>query len=207
MRIELKPEGIVLVPESDADRSELALWKSAHGDFVFAAIENSGPGVLLQALGPRAEACREPINVTSDSPDPQVRLIANFAATPFILDGAWYASVEAFWQSLRFPPAERARIAKMDGRTAKRESDKRPYGTHVEYQGRAIAVGTFDHWELMRRACLAKFTQNADAGTALLATGERPLIHVVRRDSRTIPGVIMASIWMDLREDLRSERR
>jgi hypothetical protein len=97
MRIELKPEGIVLVPEPDADCSELASWKSAHRDFAFAAVENSGPGVLLQALGPRADACREPINVTSDSPDPQVRLIANFAGTPFILDGAWYASVEAFW--------------------------------------------------------------------------------------------------------------
>jgi predicted NAD-dependent protein-ADP-ribosyltransferase YbiA (DUF1768 family) len=58
----------------------------------------------------------------------------------------------------------------------------------------------------MRRACLAKFTQNADAATALRATGERPLIHVVRRDSRTIPGVVMAAIWMDLRGGLRSER-
>jgi len=36
----------------------------------------------------------------------------------------------------------------------------------------------------------------------LLATGERPLVHHVPRDSRTIPGVIMAEIWMALRSEL-----
>jgi predicted NAD-dependent protein-ADP-ribosyltransferase YbiA (DUF1768 family) len=55
----------------------------------------------------------------------------------------------------------------------------------------------------MRRACRAKFAQNEHAREALLATGERPLVHQVPRDSRTIPGVIMAEIWMALRSELR----
>jgi predicted NAD-dependent protein-ADP-ribosyltransferase YbiA (DUF1768 family) len=73
----------------------------------------------------------------------------------------------------------------------------------VIYGGSEIPVGAYDHWQLMRRACRAKFEQNADARAALLGTGERPIIHVVKHDSRTIPGVIMASIWMALRKNLR----
>jgi predicted NAD-dependent protein-ADP-ribosyltransferase YbiA (DUF1768 family) len=77
------------------------------------------------------------------------------------------------------------------------------YGSHVIYGGNEIQVGAYEHWQLMRRACRAKFEQNADPRNALLGTGERPLIHVVKHDSRTIPGVIMASIWMVLRKSLR----
>src|SRR5262245_23728784 len=130
MKTLLRPDCLVLVPDSDEEHAALAAWKSAHAGVAFAAIENSGAGATLTALGPIAEACREPINVTSDSPDP-IRLIANFAPTPFELDGMRYACVEAFWQSLRFPAGERARIAALAGALAKRESSKQPYGTHI----------------------------------------------------------------------------
>ena len=53
--------------------------------------------------------------------------------SPFELDGARYASVESFWQSLRFPPAERAHIAAFDGARAKQESEAMPYGSHIVY--------------------------------------------------------------------------
>src|SRR5262245_29080037 len=202
MKTLLQPDGLVLVPDTDEERAALAAWKAAHAGFAFAAVDNSGTGATLAALGPQAEACREPINVTSGSPDP-IRLIANFAPTPFELDGERYACVEAFWQSLRFPLAERPRIAALAGPVAKQESEKQPYGSHVVYGEQMIAVGAWDHWQLMRRACAAKFAQNEDARAALLGTGERPLVHRVRRDSRTIPGVIMAEIWMELREHLR----
>ena len=197
-----QPHGLLLVPEFEEERSLLAVWRTEHDDLVFALTENSVAGARLVALGPRAEACREPINVTSSSPDP-IRLIANFASTPFEFDGMRYACVEAFWQSLRFPTEERSRIAAMDGKTAKQVSTKQPYGTHVTYDGKAIPVGTWEHWQLMRRACRAKFEQNDDARATLLATGNRPLVHRVWNDSRTIPGVIMADIWMELRDILR----
>jgi hypothetical protein len=54
----------------------------------------------------------------------------------------------------------------------------------------------------MERACTAKFEQNAKAREALLATAKRPLVHQVRPDSQTIPGVIMAEIWTRIRERL-----
>jgi predicted NAD-dependent protein-ADP-ribosyltransferase YbiA (DUF1768 family) len=202
MKTLLQVNRLVLVPENGDEQVALSSWRARHYNFVFAVSPKSTDGATLVALGPRAEACREPINVTSRSPDP-VRLIANFAPTPFMLDGARYSCVEAFWQALRFPPDERERIASMDGATAKRESVRYPYGASVTYDGRAIPVGTYEHWQLMRQACKAKFEQNENARAALLGTGTRPVVHLVRPDSRTIPGVVMADIWMKLRADLR----
>ena len=203
MKTLLQPNRLVLIPETDDERLALSTWRAEHDGFAFAMQPNSGTGATLAGLGPRLDACREPINVTSMSPEP-IRLIANFAPTPFELDGMRYSCVEAFWQSLRFPVDERPSIARLDGSAAKRESARQPYGTHVIYGGATVPVGAYEHWQLMRRACQAKFQQNGDALDALLGTGERPLIHVVRRDSRTIPGVIMASIWMNVRASARS---
>jgi hypothetical protein len=70
------------------------------------------------------------------------------------------------------------------------------------YEGATCAVGGHGHRSLMLEACRAKFNQNAEARQALLATGNRPLMHRVRRDSKTIPGVAMAEIWMRIRDGL-----
>lgn len=203
MRIVIKPELLVLIPEHGSDAADIEAWKARHAGGVFLLRDDGGEGAVFFPLGRQAEACREPINVHHASPEPQIALIANFAPTPLSLDGNRYACVEAFWQSLRFPVEERSRIAAMDGSAAKQASKDCPYGTHVHYNGRNIPVGTFGHWQLMREACRAKFEQNPQARNALLATGNRPLVHRVRRDSRTIPGVVMAEIWMSLRAKLR----
>jgi hypothetical protein len=54
----------------------------------------------------------------------------------------------------------------------------------------------------MEKACRAKFSQHAAARDALLSTRGRPLVHHVKRDSKNIPGVIMAAIWTRIRERL-----
>jgi predicted NAD-dependent protein-ADP-ribosyltransferase YbiA (DUF1768 family) len=205
MQVLLKNRQIVLIPTDEEMAAELAAWKGAHVGHVLLVREDEGSGVVLAELGPQADACRQPINVTSLASDPAVALIGNFAATPFFLDGEHYASVEGFWQGLKFSDhAERRRVAMTDGAGAKQAGAAQGYGPTVEYQGREVAAGTWDHWQLMRRACEAKFTQHALAREALLATGERPLEHRVRHDSRTIPGVIMAEIWMGIRRELRT---
>jgi hypothetical protein len=35
--------------------------------------------------------------------------------------------------------------------------------------------------------------------------GERPLTHKTRKDSRTIPGAVMADIWMRVRRELAKD--
>ncbi|MDR3636252.1 MAG: NADAR family protein [Isosphaeraceae bacterium] len=203
MRTILKAGTLILVPENEAEAAELDAWKQDQTGHVFLVARNDGSGLTLRDLGAHEEACREPINVTSMSPDPQIKLISNFAPTPFELDGQSYASVEAFWQGLKFDGLERREVARLAGGTARQKGETKGYGPTVRYQGESIPVGTWAHWALMERACRAKFTQNADAQSALLATGTRPLTHRVRHDSRTIPGTIMAEIWMKLRAQLR----
>src|SRR5262249_14140692 len=118
-----------------------------------------------------------------------------------------YRSVESFWQGLKFGNEhDRRRLADLHGPQAHAEGDKQGYDATVNYRGKNIVVGTSAHWRLMERACCAKFEQNAEARAALLSTGDRPLLHVARRDSTTIRGVIMAQIWMRIRKRWRNAK-
>ena len=135
-----------------------------------------------------------------------MRLISNFAATPFELDGCTYGSVEAFWQGLKFPDDERRRaVAPLHGDEARRAGFNAPAAAEFEFAGHTVRIGTADHWALMSAACRAKFTQHPAARQALLATGDRPLSHKTRKDSKTIPGVVMTDIWMRVRRWLRKQ--
>ena len=141
--------------------------------------------------------------MSSRATDEAVRLISNFAYTPFSLHGRAYASVEGFWQGLKFPDEEsRSRVAQMHGLEAKQAGAEALEAETIQYEGRTIRVGTYEHWGLMYEACWAKFTQAEEAQRALLNTGTRPLTHRSRRDSRSIPGAIMADIWMRIRTRL-----
>jgi predicted NAD-dependent protein-ADP-ribosyltransferase YbiA (DUF1768 family) len=204
MRTIIKAGSLILVPETGTESRELTEWKGQMTGHVLLVAPNAGTGVSLRDLGRQEDACHEPINVTSRSTDPGIRLLSNFAPTPFTLDGRRYRSVESFWQGLKFEDeAQRRRVACLEGPEARRAGEEKDYGATITYEGRVIPVGTRAHWDLMERACWAKFTQDEGARTALRATGERPLTHRVRRDSRTIPGVIMAEIWMKVRHQLR----
>lgn len=204
MRVLLKEGVIVLVPESEVETAALAQWTASHADHVLGldAVPNAS-GLALHDLGRRADACREPINIVSTSPDPVARTISNLGAAPFDLDGRRYQTIESFWQGLKFETQdERDRLAALDGHAAWEAGTAKGYGATVIYDGQTIPVGTWAHWQLMERACRAKFTGNAEARAALLSTGSRPLAHIVRHDSKAIPGVIMAAIWMRVRGEM-----
>ena len=200
----LKDTVVVLVPQTLAEIEELATWKSLHNAAVLLVGQKAGSGLTLSVLGSRGDVLPEPINISVKATEPAARLISNFSASPFELDGRIYASVESFWQGLKFPSqTDRERIAELYGSAAKRAGDEVSYGPTITYGDVEIPVGTWRHWHLMERACWAKFSQNADAGEALKSTGERPIEHRMRRDSRSIPGVIMCQIWMRIRSALQ----
>jgi len=122
---------------------------------------------------------------------------------PAALPAAAELNVEGFWQGLKFPrDSDRRRLARLSGQQARETGEARGYPQHIEYEGSSIIPGTADHWGLMERASTAKFTQHIPSAEALLSTGTRPLAHPARRDSRTIPGVIMSSIRMRIRSHL-----
>lgn len=205
MRLIVNKAAVALVAET-AEEAALIGEAAGQAGHVFELFAKNPGECRFVDRGPREFACREPINIvwTERGLEARWRPISNLAPTPFELDGAAYASVEGFWQGLKFrQPDARARVAALAGPEAMRAGRAAPPGEAVIYQGLSIAVGRPEHWALMRRACQAKFEQNEAARTALLATGERLLTHKARKDSRTIPGAIMADIWMSIRAKLR----
>jgi predicted NAD-dependent protein-ADP-ribosyltransferase YbiA (DUF1768 family) len=204
MKLSFKNNVIGLSAETDIERDICAMLAAADGH-VFRLHCTSARGLALSEIGPEAEACREPLNITR-SVETRFAAISNLARTKFEIDGERYASVEGFWQGLKFTDiAHRRKIGGLSGVEAKDAGNPAGQPHTILYAGETIPAGSPEHWALMRKACEAKFTQNAAAREALLATGERWLTHKVRKDSRTIPGVVMANIWMVLRERLRNE--
>lgn len=151
------------------------------------------------------------VNVASNSPNPTEALLSNLAHTPFVLDWKQYASVEAFWQWLKYSREEdRARIADMHGITSKKignEGDNQ--GGTFEYLWKVYTAGSSEHQKLMYRAIQAKLEQNPDVLKLLLATGNVTIIHEPKKkdgtpypDSDTIPAVVFSRFLMRLRSEL-----
>ena len=204
MRAMLKYGILIVIPETDEERSAFADWRKAHDGHVFHLEEGGRNGGALKDLGPVADACRAPINIVFDRVEPKYRIVSNLARSPFALRGRRYESVESFWQGLKFADEERrAEIAMLAEAEAVRAGSGGVAHGAFAFDGRLYAFGGPDHHALMREACWAKFSQCAEARDALLGAGERPLTHRTRRDSRNIPGALMADIWMRIRARLR----
>jgi len=204
MKLIFRNDIVALSAESDEERAICALLGAADGH-VFRLHCMSDRGFSLAEIGPEAEARRAPLNIVRGV-EPRFALISNLARTPFELEGERYASIEGFWQGLKFSDATRRRAtARLSGPEAKKAGVAAGLPATITHGGATIATGSPAHWALMHMACRAKFSQHAGARTALLATGERWLVHRVRRDSRTIPGAILADIWMRVRRELRGE--
>jgi predicted NAD-dependent protein-ADP-ribosyltransferase YbiA (DUF1768 family) len=205
VRFQLNSGIIILTPETETEGDLLIELQDRAQGHVFHLQANGSKGCALHGLGHRDEACREPINILFDAGE-QWQPISNLAFAPFVLGGRSYASVEGFWQGLKFSDTtQRARIARLHGRQAKKAGENAPSARTIDYEGVTVPIGGREHWALMEEACWAKFKQNATARDTLLSTGQRPLMHRPRRDSKTIPGVIMADIWMRIRERLSAD--
>jgi predicted NAD-dependent protein-ADP-ribosyltransferase YbiA (DUF1768 family) len=198
MKLSFNNDVVGLSAETDAEREICALLVAADRH-VFQLHCTTDRGFAFTELGPEAEARREPLNITH-AVESRFQPISNLAHTPFEVDGLVYASIEGFWQGLKFDdPARRRQIAKLSGASAKEAGKPGGQPPVFDFGGLCITAGSPEHWHLMRRACEAKFGQHRGAADALRASGARWLTHKVRRDSRTIPGAIMAQIWMDIR--------
>lgn len=205
MKISFRNNVVGLSAETPEEKGICALLAGADSH-VFQLHAANERGMAFSEIGPEDDARRAPLNIVQ-SIAPRFAPVSNLAHTPFELGGQHYASIEGFWQGLKQnDPAERRSLAKLWGSEAKERGGSVDQPTEFAYEGVMIAAGSPEHWALMRAACDAKFTQHDEARLALLTTGERWLTHKVRKDSRTIPGVIMAEIWMRIRTRLREEQ-
>ena len=152
------------------------------------------------------------INIGSRGKTDLEKLLSNFAETPFTLWGESYASVEGFWQSLKFPKhSDKRRVAQLSGLEAKRAGREAPKSSTFIWQGSVIEVGSPEHHQLMRMAVKAKLKQNRKVLKMLLATGNEPITHILTDregnplpDSKSIPNAVFSSILMALRSDFRA---
>src|SRR4051812_8001514 len=85
MQYTFQDSRLVLIPQTEEEIHVMSEWKASHTDHAFVASPSSGTALVLTGLGPCEEACREPINISGLITDPALRLIGNFAPTPFTL--------------------------------------------------------------------------------------------------------------------------
>lgn len=94
-------------------------------------------------------------------------LLGSWAPTEFVLDGGVYASLFAFWRSLKHPEGDPRRAATAAGHG--RGRGRRDVA--FTYAGERIAVNSPEHGALVGRATEAKVLAHAGVREALGATG------------------------------------
>ena len=157
----------------------------------------------------------------------ELGLLSNFAATPFVFHGKRYASLEGFWQMMKYPegPADpratfpgitwqytREQVSQMVGFEAKAAGDlasrnMKAMGIDwVTFEGRRMKYRTpdkGDHYALIVEATREKVRQNPRVREVLLSTGDLVLRpdHVQRPDAP--PAWQYHQINMEIRHALR----
>ncbi len=138
------------------------------------------------------------------------------------MDGKKYASMEGFWQSLKFPkdqkdprfalaswPYRRSEVEQMTAFEAKRAGD---FGSKimqennidwVTYQGKRIpyrepSQGAF--YKLIRKGMQAKFDQNRKVSNILCSTNFLQLLPDHSQGKNPPPAWEYHKIWMEIRQ-------
>lgn len=154
----------------------------------------------------------EIINVASNSSNETEAKLSNLSYSPFIIDWKKYASVEAFWQWLKFPEKEkRLEIAGMSWILSKKIWNDAPKCNSFFYEWVEYKVWSTEHQSLMKKAIKCKLEQNPDILELLLATGNKKIIHIPTKkdwtpypESKTIPWEVFSLFLMELRDEFWS---
>lgn len=153
---------------------------------------------------------------------------SNLSPDSFVLDGVEYASVEALWQSLKYPESAqderysqnvnwkltRKEVQNLSGFEAKRAGDaaneimKKLNIKWVSYNGKKIFYTGEDqqiHFELIKRAIKAKLESNPDLKNLLIKTANLNLVpdHKIKEDAP--PAYKYHHIYMSFRSEYLSK--
>jgi predicted NAD-dependent protein-ADP-ribosyltransferase YbiA (DUF1768 family) len=158
----------------------------------------------------------------------ELGLLSNFAATPFEFRGQRYASLEGFWQMMKYPEGPddprakfpglewklgRADVAQLTAFDAKRAGD---IGSHnmqkmgidwVTFEGKQIPYKPAEpgeHYRLIVEATRAKVRQNPDVRRVLLSTGDLKLRPDHHQEKDAPAAWRYYDILMQIRDELRS---
>ena len=152
----------------------------------------------------------------------ELGLLSNFAATPFEFHGKKYASLEGFWQAMKYPEdaddprakAEwkytREQVAQLTGFDAKRAGDvgsdnmKKLGIDWVSFEGKRFEYRPKipgEQYRLIVEATRAKIEQNPEVRRVLLATGTL----VLKPDHRQEADAVAAWRYYDILMLIRTE--
>lgn len=151
--------------------------------------------------------------------------LSNFYAASFTYDGETYASVEGFWQSMKYPegpkdtrnskavvwPYTRKQVQMMSAFEAKHAGDiagknMKSLGIQwITYRGEKISYKGKDqkrHYQLIYEATLQKVMQNPEVKEVLLATGDLNLLPDHHQEENAPPAYRYYEIAMRIRSDI-----
>lgn len=155
----------------------------------------------------------------------ELGLLSNFAPAPFKFHGRIYASLEGFWQMMKFPesaddlrakfpdvkwPWTREQVAQMTGFEAKHagtvaEQNMKKMGiTWVTFEGKQMEYKPAvpgEHYRLIVAATREKILQNPEVKKILLATGNL----VLKPDHHQEPDAPAAWRYYEILMQLRTE--
>jgi peptidoglycan/xylan/chitin deacetylase (PgdA/CDA1 family) len=159
----------------------------------------------------------------------ELGLLSNFAATPFTFRGERYASVEGFWQMMKYPEDDadpratlsgnawkftRSEVAQMTAFDAKAAGDvgsknmSRMGIDWVSFAGEQFPYRPAEpgrHYELIVDAMRAKLEQNPEVRRVLLATGDLVLKPDHHQEANPPAAWPYFEIWMQLRAELPAD--
>jgi len=152
-------------------------------------------------------------NIASNSKNYIEAGLSNLSRYPFDFNWIPYASIEAFWQSLKFEEWSPKWIECLDlfwveSKKYWKNAQAKKYFT---YNKKTYKVWSKEHQQLMKMALREQLKQNKEKLNLLLLTGNLKLIHQPKKkdwtlsaDSITIPGEIFSQFLMELREEFRA---
>lgn len=154
----------------------------------------------------------------------ELGVFSNLAPTPFVFEDVAYASLEGFWQMMKYPegpsdprwtlgdwPYTREQVRALSGFEAKHAGDaanaiNKPHGIRwISYNGERIeakdgGAGSARHAEWIEAATRAKLEQNPAVKELLLRTRGLKL-RMDHHIEETFPAYQTAQMLMDLREE------
>jgi uncharacterized repeat protein (TIGR03806 family) len=165
----------------------------------------------------------------------ELGLLSNFAPTPFTFHGQHYASLEGFWQMMKYPEStndtrawwpsatspgitwtnSRAEVAQMTAFTAKHagdvaEANMKKIGIDwVTFEGKQMkyrAPGESDFYKLIVEATREKIRQNPGVQKVLLATGDLILTPDHHQETNAPLAWHYFDILMQIRTELQADK-
>lgn len=159
----------------------------------------------------------------------ELGILSNFAPTPFVFRGKRYASLEGFWQMMKYPegpddpratfpglawPHTREQVAQLAAFEAKEAGDageanmKKMGIAWVTFEGKRMEYRSHargKHYALIVAAMREKLAQNSEVARVLLSTGDLVLRPDHIQEPNAPPEWRYYEIWIEMRERLRTE--